>query len=44
MDEVGAVAIDEIGEARGAADAGEGDDLLVVELAFLDKPSAVSRS
>ncbi len=36
VDEVGAVAIDEIREARGAADAGEGDDLLVVELAFLE--------
>ncbi len=36
VDEVGAVAIDEIRKARGAADAGEGDDLLVVELAFLE--------
>ena len=36
MDEMGAVAIDEIGEARRAADAGEGDDFLVLELAFLD--------
>ncbi|MDQ3119248.1 MAG: hypothetical protein M3Q89_06730 [Verrucomicrobiota bacterium] len=31
----------QVGEARGAADASEGDDLFVVELAFLDKPSAV---
>src|SRR5450755_2777595 len=36
MDEVGAVAIDEIRKARGAADAGEGDDLFVIELAFLE--------
>jgi hypothetical protein len=36
MDEVGAVAINEIGEARGAANAGEGDDLFVIELAFLE--------
>jgi hypothetical protein len=35
MDEVGAVAVDEIREARGAADAGEGDDFLVIDLAFL---------
>ena len=36
VDEVGAVAVDEIGKARGAADAGEGDDLLVIDLAFLE--------
>ncbi len=36
MDEVGAVAVDEIGKARRAADAGEGDDFLVRNLAFLE--------
>ncbi len=35
MNEVGAVAVHEIGKARGAADPGEGDDLFVIELAFL---------
>ena len=37
VDEMRAVAVDEIREARGAADAGEGDDLLVLDLAFLDE-------
>ena len=36
VNEVGAVAVDEIGKARGTTDAGEGDDLLVIELAFLE--------
>ena len=36
MDEVGAVAVDEIGEARGAADARKGDDFFVLDLAFLE--------
>ena len=36
VDEVGAVAIDEIGKTRGTTDPGEGDDLLVIELAFLE--------
>src|SRR5437660_3702107 len=36
VNEVRAVAVDEIGKARRATDAGEGDDLLVIELAFLD--------
>ena len=36
VNEVGAVAVDEIGKARGAADAGEGDDFLVLDLAFLE--------
>ena len=36
VNEMGAVAVHEIGEARGAADPGEGDDLLVIELSFLD--------
>src|SRR4029077_10682713 len=36
VNEVGAVAVDEIGKARRATDAGEGDDLFVLELAFLD--------
>src|SRR4029077_5303527 len=33
---VDAVAVDEIGKARGATDPGEGDDLLVFELALLE--------
>ncbi len=36
VDEVAAVGIDEIGEAGGAADAGESDDVLVRELAALE--------
>ncbi len=36
VNEMRAVAVDEIREARGTADAGEGDDLLVLELAFLE--------
>src|SRR5205807_2490366 len=36
VNEVGAVAVDEIGKARRATDAVEGDDLFVIELAFLD--------
>src|SRR5438445_8016907 len=36
VNEVRAVAVDEIGKARRATDAGEGDDLLVIELAFLE--------
>ena len=36
MNEMGAVAVHEIGKPRGTTDAGEGDDLLVIELAFLE--------
>ena len=36
VDEVEAVAVDEVGEARRAADAGDGDDLLVRDLKLLE--------
>ena len=36
VNEVGPVPVDEIREARGTTDPGEGDDLLVVDLAFLE--------
>src|SRR5205085_8161896 len=36
VNEMRAVAVHEIREARGATDPGEGDDLLVIELPFLD--------
>src|SRR5204863_9466590 len=36
VNEVGAVAVDEIRETRGTTDSGNGDDLLVVDLAFLE--------
>src|SRR5437899_11637720 len=36
VNEVGAVAVDEIGKARRATDPGEGDDLFVIEVAFLE--------
>ncbi len=36
VNEMRAVAVHEIGEARGTTDPGEGDDLLVIELPFLD--------
>ena len=36
MNEVGAVAVDEIGKTRRATDPGESDDLFVIELAFLE--------
>ena len=36
VNEMRAVAVDEIREARGATDPGEGDDLLVIELPFLE--------
>src|SRR3977135_345710 len=36
MNEVRAVAVDEIRKARGATDPGERDALLVIELAFLE--------
>jgi hypothetical protein len=36
MDEVGAVAVDEVRKARGATDARESDNLFVIELAFLE--------
>ncbi len=36
VNEMRAVAVDEIREARGTTDPGEGDDLLVIELPFLD--------
>src|SRR5256885_1189795 len=36
VNEVGAVAVDEIRKARGTTDSGNGDDLLVIDLAFLE--------
>ena len=36
MNVMGAVAVDEIGKARRTTDPGEGDDLFVIELAFLE--------
>jgi hypothetical protein len=36
VDEVSAVSINEIGKARGAANAGKGNDFLVLDLAFLE--------
>ena len=36
VNEMRAVAVHEIGKARGTTDPGEGDDLLVIELPFLD--------
>src|SRR5688572_31442584 len=36
VNEMRAVAVHEIGETRGTTDPGEGDDLFVIELAFLD--------
>src|SRR5947199_175149 len=36
VNEVGAVAVDEIGKTRRATDPGESDDLFVIELAFLE--------
>jgi hypothetical protein len=36
VNEVGPVAVDEVRKARGTTDPGNGDDLLVIELAFLE--------
>ena len=36
VDEMDAVGVDEVGEARGAADAGDADDLFVGDPQFLD--------
>src|SRR5205814_695406 len=36
VNEVGTVAVDEIGKARRTTDPGEGDDLFVIEILFLE--------